>query len=166
MLKRAAARLLDRLPQAAKLVVMAHALHLAKDDAALGGATLASGPGGGIVRSLGHYLARERGEKVCSMWLVHGDGEDCQPFPELPNRLHYPADSLNGRLAAFGSACVLPILTPTVYAATGPAADGALTNSMGVGHLYNLIAQVDLAKQAYAVFFLPAVTPLPQSADA
>ncbi len=166
MLKRAAARLLDGLAPGAKLVVMAHALHLVKDDGFAGGAGMASGPGGGIVHSLGHYLARERGEKVRSVWFVHGDGEDCQPFPELPNRLHYPADSLNGRLAAFGSACVLPTASAaTGPAATGPAASGALAYGVGVGHLYNLIAQVDLAKQADAVFFLPAVTPLPLTED-
>ena len=60
--------------------LMGHALHLAKDDRLLG-KTVGVGPGGGIECSLGHHLVQVLGLKAASIWLVHGEGEDSQPFP-------------------------------------------------------------------------------------
>jgi erythromycin esterase-like protein len=150
MMKRAVDRLLGALVGDEKLVLMAHALHLAKDDDRLGSAA-GVGPGGNIVHSLGHYLARERGEHVFAIWFVFGGGSDCQPFPDLPTALRYPPECLNTGLLAHGT----PLLIDT---ASG--AETALRTPVGVGHLYNLIANVDLAAQADAVFFLPTVSPL------
>lgn len=154
-MKRAVDRLLEAMAPGEKLVLMAHALHLVKDDERLGGAP-GVGPGGSLVHSLGHYLARERGERVFAVWFVFGRGSDCQPFPDLPTELQYPPDTLNTRLLAAQAPLVLA--TRDV--------DTALPGPIGVGHLYNLVAGVDLGAQTDAVFFLQTVSPLPEAAAA
>lgn len=150
-MKRAVDRILDGMAADERLVLMAHALHLVKDDDRVDAAA-GAGPGGNLVRSLGHHLARERGERVFAVWFVFGGGSDCQPFPDLPNRYRFPSDTLNARLLAAGGPLVVP---------TGAAADRALEGPVGIGHLYNLVARVELGAQTDAVFFLPDVTPLP-----
>jgi len=151
MMKRAVDRVLDAMAPDEKLVLMAHALHLVKDDDRVGGAP-GAGPGGQLVHSLGHHLARECGEHVYSIWFLFAGGTDAQPFPDLPSEFQFPPNTLNARLGARGTPLVLP---------TTPDADDPLEGVVGVGHLYNLVASVDLAAQADAIFFLPRVTPLP-----
>jgi hypothetical protein len=104
-----------------------------------------------VVASLGHHLARERGEAVFAVWFLFGGGSDCQPFPDLPTTLHYPPDTLNAALLAHGE----PLVLDTALC------DDAITTRARVGHLYNLVADVDLCAQVDAVFFLPHVGPLP-----
>jgi erythromycin esterase-like protein len=133
---------------AAKLVLLAHALHLAKDDDALvaGGV----GPGGGKVSSLGHWLAREQNENPFSVWMLYGAGEDSQPLASLPRRASFPAHSLNAMLSRFGTALLFfPADTPELF---GP--------PCVVGHMYNALIETSLLRQADAVVFLPQVTPL------
>lgn len=152
MMKRAVDRVLDAMAPDEKLVLMAHALHLVKDDDRVGGAP-GAGPGGHIVHSLGHYLARERAEPVFAVWFIFGGGRDCQPFTDLSCELRFPSDTLNARLLALDCPLVVP---------TAMAPDGFPKGTVGIGHLYSLVASVDLAAQADAIFFLPDVTPLPQ----
>jgi erythromycin esterase-like protein len=152
IMKRATARVLDALDPPEKLVLMGHALHLAKDDARLD-RRVGVGPGGNRAASLGHHLVQERGERVFSVWFLFGGGEDCQPFPDLPCSLEYPEDSLNARLSTLGGPAVIDT-------ATAPA---GLLSTARVGHLYNLVVPMDLAAQTDALFFLPRVTPLPHA---
>lgn len=151
LMKRAVDRILDRMQPDEQLVLMAHALHLVKHDDGVT-SSAGAGPGGSLVHSLGHHIAEVRGERVFSSWFVYGAGEDCQPFPDLPNTCAYPAQSLN---AALGTAA-----TPLLIGTTD-GTPSALGDPVGIGHLYNLVARVDLARQVDAVFFLPTVTPLP-----
>jgi hypothetical protein len=134
----------------APMVLMCHGLHLAKDDNLLGPA-VGVGPGGGRECSLGHHLVQALGLKAVSVWLVHGEGEDSQPFPDLPRRFAYPARTLNRRLAPLGVPTLIPI--------TGAPA-GLFDRPLGVGHMYNAAPSMVLAGQVDAILYLPHVTPM------
>jgi len=131
-----------------RLVVMAHALHLAKCDRAI--ASGGVGPGGNRTPSLGDWLVQERGKKVFSVWMIYGGGEDSQPLANLPRSAHFPAYSLNAMLARFGQ----PLL---FFPGDAP---GLFKEKCAIGHMYNGLIKTSLAVQADAVVFLPAVTPL------
>lgn len=133
------------------LVFMAHAFHLAKDDRLFVQGVGGVGPGGGLVPSLGHHLVQERGLKAYAIWMVYGEGEDSQPFPNLPRKADYPENSLNRRLALFDQPVLLPLHD----------APAALTEQpIGVGHMYNAVVPTRLKGQVDAVYFLPRATPL------
>lgn len=131
-----------------RLVVMAHALHLAKCDRAI--ASGGVGPGGNRTPSLGEWLVQERMKKVFSVWMIYGGGEDSQPLPNLPRAAHYPAYSLNTMLARFER--------PLLFF-PGDAPD-LFNQKCAIGHMYNGLIETPLAVQADAVVFLPTVTPL------
>ena len=139
-----------RLSQNAPMALMGHGLHLAKDDRLLGKA-VGVGPGGGLECSLGHHLVQVLGLKAVSIWLVHGEGEDSQPFPDLPRRLAYSTDTLNRRLEPLGGPTLIPIMS-------APA--GLFDRPIGVGHMYNAVQQVVLDGQVDAIVYLPRVTPM------
>ena len=129
---------------------MGHALHLLKNDG-LGGGAGPAGPGGQRVTTLGHYLATECEFPTFSVWMLWGEGEDSQPFPDLPTRFSYPKDSLNAALAPIGQPVMFPI-------AGAPA--GLFDRPWRVGHMYNQTVDVTLAGQVDAILFLPRVSPL------
>lgn len=131
------------------LVLMAHAAHLAKDDAGIRGYGV--GPGGNLVPSLGHHLVHDLGLRPYSIWMIYGGGTDSQPLPDLPNQATYPRDSLNALLGLHGPPLVVP---------TAPAASGVLAEPIGIGQMYNQVIPVHLPAQADALFFLPGVSPL------
>jgi hypothetical protein len=139
-----------RLSANAPVVVMGHGLHLAKDDSLLG-STVGVGPGGGQTCSLGHHIVQDLGLKTASVWLVHGGGEDSQPFPDLPRRFAYPLDTFNRRLAPLDTATLIPI---------AGAPEGLFERPLGLGHMYNAVQQVVLDGQVDAIIYLPRVTPL------
>jgi hypothetical protein len=141
---------LRQLTDAAPTVVMGHALHLAKDDRLLGKA-MGVGPGGGLERSVGHHLVQDLGLKAVSIWMIHGAGEDSQPFPDLPRRFNYPSQSLNAWLSAFQ--------TPVLFRIAG-APSGLFDRPIGVGHMYNAVQQTVLAGQVDAILYLPKVSPM------
>ena len=131
-----------------KLILMAHALHLAKNDAAIKAGGV--GPGGGQTSSLGHWLTQEEREATFSVWLLYGAGEDSQPLANLPRRANFPASSVNAMLARHGHALLFfPADAPELF---GP--------PCVVGHMYNALFETFLLQQADAVVFLPEVTPL------
>ena len=138
--------LTDRAP----MVLMGHALHLAKDDNLLR-STVGVGPGGGRECSLGHHLVQVLGLKTVSIWLVFGEGEDLQPLPDLPRRFAYPGSTLNRRLAPLG--------VPTLFPVAG-APRGLFDRPLGVGHMYNAVQQIVLAGQVDAILYVPRVTPM------
>jgi erythromycin esterase-like protein len=129
-----------------RMVLMGHALHLAKSGDPVGGSGV--GPGGGQVSSLGHHLAQERGLNLLSIWMLYGAGEDSQPFSDLPNAAAYPPDTLNAALASFGKPLLLPL------------SDRVFTQPMKVGHMYNAVVTIAPNEQTDAIFFLPRVSPL------
>jgi hypothetical protein len=126
-----------------QLVLMAHAFHLAKDDAGIDGTGV--GPGGGRVPSLGHHLVHELGCEPFAVWWLYGTGEDNQPFPDLPRSARFPDDSVNARLAMRTGPFIVPV-------------DAGL--EVRIGHLYNQVVPVRLDAEADVVFFTPRVTPL------
>ena len=146
-LKRRVDGIVDALADDEVLVLMAHAFHLAKDDRRIHG--IGVGPGGDQVTSLGHHLVQERRLAPFSAWLVYGEGEDSQPFPDLPTRATFPPESLNRRLAARGAPLVVPV-----------PASGVFDDDIGVGHLYSQVVPVHLPSEADALFFVPRVSPL------
>jgi len=133
-----------------RLIVMAHALHLAKDDSAVRAPGAGVGPGGNRVSSLGHWLACEQKKKVFSVWFLYGSGEDNQPMANLPRRADYPAGSLNTLLMRYGR--------PLVFL-TGDAPE-LFGGPCLIGHIYNAVFETPLAVQADAVLYIPRVTPL------
>ena len=142
-MKRRLGEVLATLEPDDQLVLMAHAFHLAKDDSSI--EAIGVGPGGDRVPSLGHHVVHTLGHEPFSVWWLYGDGEDSQPFPDLPKLAGFPHDSLNARLASRGGPLVAAV-------------DGPLTAR--VGHLYNQAPRVNVAQQADVIFFLPNVTPL------
>ncbi len=146
-MKRRVDWVLEHTPEEVLLVLLGHAFHLVKDDALT--EERGVGPGGGEVASLGHYLTQERGLEPLSIWMLYGTGEDAQPLVDLPTRAEYPASTLNRQLLELMDApVVLPVL------------DGPLAGEQAIGHMYNLVAPVQLARQADAVTFVPEVSPL------
>lgn len=132
----------------AKLVLMAHALHLAKDDAAIKGTGV--GPGGGLTTSLGHWLVSEQKKELFTIWMLYGAGEDSQPFENLPRSANFPPTTLNAMLARFGRTLLFfPAYAPELFRPPSV-----------VGHMYNALIETSLLRQADAVVFLPKVTPL------
>jgi erythromycin esterase-like protein len=129
------------------LVLMGHALHLAKDDALID-APGAVGPGGDRVTSLGHHVTQELGVKTFSIWMLYGASENSQPLPDLPRRARFPAQSLNARLARRFNA---PTLISTANAPAEP---------LAIGHMYNAIFRTPLRPQVDALYFIPRVTPM------
>ncbi len=127
-----------------RLVLMGHALHLAKTDPSVSGV----GPGGGQVSSLGRHLVRERGLKMLSLWMLYGAGEDSQPFPDLPRRAAYGKHTLNAALAGRGAPLLLPLTDPI------------FRKSTDIGHMYNATVSLVPADVADAIVFLPRVSPL------
>ncbi|HEX2591180.1 MAG TPA: hypothetical protein VHL34_06775 [Rhizomicrobium sp.] len=129
-----------------RMILMGHALHLARHGDPVGSTGV--GPGGGQVSSLGAHLAQERGLKSFSVWMLYGAGEDAQPFANLPTRADYPADSLNAVLASFQRPLLLPLRDP------------AFDTPMKIGHMYNMTVSIAPRAQTDAIFFLPTVTPI------
>jgi len=148
-MKRHLERELRHLADGEVLVLLAHAAHLAKDDAGI--QSQGVGPGGGLVPSLGHHLVHDLGLRPYSAWMVYGGGTDSQPLPDLPNHAAYPAGSLNSQLGLYDQPLVIP---------TAPAAHGALAEPAGIGQMYNQVIPVNLPAQADAIFFLPSISPL------
>ncbi len=132
---------------ARRMVLLGHAMHLAKDDAAISGGG-GIGPGGDRVPSLGHHIHRELGLSTFVVWMLYGGGTDSQPLADLPRTADYPADSLNARMARRFTA---PTLVRTTNAPTVP---------MRIGHLYNMLIGVSLPEQVDAIWFVPRVTPM------
>ena len=139
-----------RVANDAPTVVMGHALHLAKDDHLMGQA-VGIGHGGGLECSVGHHLVQSLGYKAVSIWMIHGTGEDSQPFPDLPRQLSYPPTTLNARLSE--------LRDPVLFRINDAARD-LWDKSVGIGHMYNTIQQTVLAGQVDAILYLPKVTPL------
>lgn len=130
-----------------KMVLMAHGLHLARNDALISAAPGVS-PGGGQASSLGHHITQELRLKTFSIWMIYGAGEDSQPLPDLPRVATYPRDTLNARLAQRFD-------RPTLISV-----DGAPDAPIGIGHLYNGVFRTRLRGQTDALYFLPRVTPM------
>ena len=127
---------------ARRMVLMGHALHLAKDDAAIGGGG-GVGPGGDRVPSLGHHINRELRLNTFVVWMLYGGGTDSQPLADLPRTANYPSDSLNARMAKHFTA-------PTLVATAG-----APSTPVRIGHLYNMLISVSLPEQVDAIWFVP-----------
>jgi|SRR5579859_1134376 len=130
-----------------RMILMGHAMHLAKDDGRIE-ATIGVGPGGGCVSSLGHHIAQELRLKTFAVWMIYGAGEDSQPLPDLPRVARYAPETLNARLAARFSE---PTLISTANAPDEPVL---------IGQMYNSTFRTHLRGQVDALYFVPRVTPM------
>lgn len=127
--------------------LMAHAMHLAKNDNLIAGG-VGVGPGGGQVCSLGHHIVQTLGLSAVSIWMIYGEGADSQPLPDLPRTARYPRDSLNARLAR-------RFETPTLVLT-----EGAPDAPIAIGHMYNATFRTRLPGQVDALYFIPRATPM------
>ncbi|MBV9046502.1 MAG: hypothetical protein JO348_00390 [Alphaproteobacteria bacterium] len=139
----------QRLLNTDHLVLMGHALHLAKRDEALPRGSV--GPGGGLEASLGQWLTHAQGKRLLTIWLMYGEGEDNQPLANLPRRADYPRGTLNAMLHK---------LTDTPLLFFPPDAPELFARPVKLGQMYNSVLETHLAEQADAVVFLPVVSPL------
>ena len=115
-----------------RVILMGHAMHLAKDDGRID-APVGVGPGGGRVSSLGHHIAQELRLKTFAVWMIYGAGEDSQPLADLPHAACYPAETLNAHLAA-------RFAEPTLIST-----EGAPTEPVLIGQMYNSTFRTQLA---------------------
>ena len=130
-----------------RLVLMGHALHLVRDDAAIAAAGIV-GPGGGRTTSLGHHLGQELGQCLFIVWMIYGEGEDSQPLQDLPRRADFGPHTLNARLAARFDR---PVLLD---------ARGAPDAPVRIAQMYNTEIETRLPGVVDALWFCPRVTPL------
>jgi len=130
-----------------KLVLMGHALHLVRDDAAIAAPGIV-GPGGARTSSLGHHIGEELGLRMFVVWMIYGGGEDSQPLPDLPRRADFGPDTLNARLAARFDR---PVLLDVRSAPDAP---------VRIAHMYNTVIETALPGAVDALWFVPGVTPL------
>ena len=144
-MKRRVTHIISAAPSDAKVALMAHAFHLAKDDAKIDSAG-GVGPGGDRVSSLGHYLNNELRVPMTAAWMLYSEGRDCQPLNDLPRKAAYPATTFNRQVAS-PSRRILPLQNAPFAEVT-------------VGHMYNATSSVHLAEQADAVDVFSSVSPL------
>ena len=131
-----------------KMIVMTHALHLAKNDAGIKAAGV--GPGGNLVASLGHWLVQEQRQKVFSIWMLYGAGSDSQPLQNLPQSAKFPSHSLNRLLAGVTQPLLFfPADCPELFA-----------EPCIIGHMYNALIEASLLEQVDAIMYFPQVSPL------
>ena len=130
-----------------RLVLMGHALHLVRDDAAISAPGIV-GPGGQRTSSLGHHVGQELGLPMFIVWMIYGGGEDSQPLPDLPRRADFGTDTLNARLAARFDR---PVLLDARQAPDTP---------VRIAHMYNTVIETALPGAVDALWFVPRVSPL------
>jgi len=146
-------RVLGSLPPDGKIALMAHNMHLAKNDRIVKSPPEAVGPGGGAVAATGTWLNDRLPGQVLSVWLLFDHGTDNQPSPNLPTQLASPAGSLNALLAQVAPAFVLPTHSNDDRARP-------LASVQVVSMLYNYVWRTALREQADLVFFMGEVSPL------
>jgi len=154
IMQRHVRRALEQAPPGEGFVLMAHNMHLAKDDERIRAPGI--GPGGGKERSVGTWLNRRLPNQALSVWMLFERGNDNQPFAGLPTRLSSPPTSVNALLGRAGEVFALPARADDARAAV-------LAKEGDVLMLYNQVARLEPAAQADIVFFVREVTPL--SAD-
>ena len=120
-----------------KTALMAGSTHLMKRDVE----AMPSGPGGGIVHSIGHHVASTH--TVLSIWMLTGEGKTSSPWA---SELRPQPGTLNEELARRYDEPVLVL--PETHGAT------RLTQ------MHNLVLECDLREQVDAIVFVPHVTPL------
>lgn len=130
-----------------RLVLMGHALHLVRDDAAIAAPGIV-GPGGARTPSLGHHVGQELGLPMFITWMIYGGGGDSQPLPDLPRKADFGPDTLNARLAARFDR---PVLLDARSAPDAP---------VRIAHMYNTVIETALPGAVDALWFVPGVTPL------
>ena len=128
------------------IVLMAHNMHLARNDAGIKAPGV--GPGGGKEPSVGSWLQQRLPEQVLTVWMLFEQGSDSQPFPGLPTELSSPEGSVNALLARVGDLYALPT-----------AGAAALSRPGDVFMLYNQASRLALAEQTDVIFFVREVTP-------
>ncbi len=120
-----------------RTALMAGSTHLMKRDVD----STASGPGGGIVHSIGHHVAE--GRNVLSIWMITGSGETSSPWA---SELTPQPGTLNAELAARYDEPVLVL------------PEGA--KQTRITQMHNLVMTCDLSEQVDAIVFVPHVSPL------
>ena len=156
IMHRNAAFVLEQMGPNERIVLMAHALHLAKDDDLIQTPSTGAGPGGGRVPSIGHYINQTLApDEVFSFWMLFGHGRDLQPFPNLPRKLSSKRGSLNHLMnqVGSGSSYLIPVVDDDPKARL-------FAQEIDVMHMYNHAFRTIVSKQADAILFTPKVSPL------
>jgi hypothetical protein len=132
-----------------KVVLLAAAQHLLKDDDRVHPKAGTSGPGGGIVHSIGHHVAHELTDApVLSMWLLHGEGTSANPWLPPPARLEPQAGTFDAELLARhgDGPCLVRVAEDR--------------HRRAVTAMHDTVLQCRLAEQVDAIVFAPSVSPL------
>lgn len=132
-----------------KVVLLAAAQHLLKDDDRVHPKAGTSGPGGGIVRSIGHHVAHELTDApVLSLWFLHGEGTSANPWLPPPAQLEPQAGTFDAELLARHGAgpCLVRV------------ADDH--HRRAVTAMHNTVLQCRFSEQVDAIVFAPRVSPL------
>ncbi len=88
-----------------RMVLLAHDLHLAREDDEITTADGVVAPGGGAQPSVGCRLARLHDDAIASVWMLEGRGHDCSPLPESSGRVTSPRGTLNALLSRVSRDC-------------------------------------------------------------
>lgn len=156
IMHRNAAFVLEQIGPNEKIVLMAHALHLAKDDSLIQTPSTGAGPGGDRVPSIGHYINQTLAPgQVFSFWMLFDHGEDLQPFPDLTRNLSSKSGSLNYLMNHVGSGSdyLIPVAADDSRARL-------FTEEIDVMHMYSHAFRTIVSTQADAIFFTPKVGPI------
>jgi erythromycin esterase-like protein len=136
-------------PRDARFVLMAHALHLAKNHEAVRYAQKGAGPGGDDAPALGTFLHRKFGDETFSVWMLSGRGSSAEPSPYYKREFMLVRGTLNESLANAGAAFAIPVAGCDDLAGTHRFA------AAGV-----VLCELNLAEQADALCFVRDVTPI------
>jgi hypothetical protein len=132
-----------------KVVLLAAAQHLLKDDDRVHPRAGTSGPGGGVVHSIGHHVAHELADApVLSLWFLHGEGTSANPWLPPPGHLEPQAGTFDAELLARhgDGPCLVRVAEDH--------------HRRSVTAMHNTVLQCRFAEQVDAIVFAPRVTPL------
>lgn len=132
-----------------KIALLAAAQHLLKDDTTVSDAGVGAGPGGGSVRSIGHYVAHELAPdlRVLSFWFLHGRGTTVNPWLPPPGRLEPVAGTFDAELLErVRRPCLVPVHE-----------DRQLRT---VTAMHNQALRCRFSEQVDAIVFVPEVSPI------
>ncbi len=145
---------LEDLPAGDRMILLSHALHLAKDDARLRNPAAVAGPGGGSRACLGTELCRHhRCDRVFAAWMLEDRGSDARPLAGSDSRIASAPGTLNALLASAGPAFVIPTRSDD------PRAE-LLSEESEIAMMYGGRIRAVPSEQADAICFVRDVTPL------
>lgn len=142
------ARVVDDNP-GEKVALLGAAQHLLEDETKVSNTGVGAGPGGGSVRSIGHYVANELSSDVpvLSFWFLHGSGTSANPWLPPPGRLEPVAGTFDAELLErVRRPCLVPV------------SDDHQPRTVTAMH--NQALRCCFSEQVDAIVFVPEVSPI------